>query len=394
MNILHVTPTYIPAYVQGGSVRAAHELCKALARRGVNITVYTTNIDCGDISDIHEKTEREADGLKITYFPVRFPGRYYYSPAMSAAIEINAGRFDIVHIHSVFLHPTCAAARVCRRKKVPYILNPFGALDPDMIGMKNTVLKKAYIYFFEKKNVHNAAAIHVASQYEKGQFLKLGFKNRVVVIPPGLDFEACGFGAGAADRAARADGNKAGIKVLFLGRIHPKKGLEVLIRALGKVRSVRKDVVMTVSGTGDNEYLLRIKKAVRDAGLEKHVRFTGMAIGPDKEKIFMDSDIFALPSRGENFGIAILEAMAYGLPVVTTDRVGLGRDVEECNAGIVTEYDADKFARAILGLCDNAGLRGAMGKRGRALARERFDINRIADETKRVYSSIINNNQG
>ncbi|MBN1405141.1 MAG: glycosyltransferase, partial [Candidatus Omnitrophica bacterium] len=260
MKILHVMPSYIPAYRYGGPIKAVHELCKALVKRGVGTSVFTTNIDLEKRLDVPLNNQQDVEGVKVTYFRVNFPASYCYSRDLHKAMETQAHKFDVVHIHSVFLYPTYAAVCCCRHQGIPYIINPFGALDPDMIKLKNAVVKNIYIKLIERRNIINAAAVHTASIYEKEQFLALGFNVPVAVVPRGLNLEDYVSAQPPKDIRKdypQLDGKKL---ILFLGRIHQKKGLDLLAEGLKKVVDNRKDVCLVIAGPDEDNYAGKIKR--------------------------------------------------------------------------------------------------------------------------------------
>lgn len=382
-------PSYIPAYRYGGPVKAVHELCRALVKEGHDISVFTTNADQEKRLNTPLNRQQMIEGVKVTYYPVGLLSAYYYSRDMNNALKSRIGEFDLVHIHSVFLYPTLAAAYWCRKKKIPYIINPFGALDPDMIRLGNTIIKNIYIKLVEQNNIKRAAAVHVASEYEKKQFLSLGLGAPTAVVPRGLDLGDYESSIGPDDFRQRYPQLKGRDIILFLGRIHFKKGLDILAPALKEVVRERKNVCLVVAGPSEKGYADKIKALFKGLGLEGHVLFTGMLLGDDKLAALYAGDIFVLPSYGENFGIAVLEAMACKMPVVITNKVGLYPDVERYKAGLVVDCKDTQIAGAIITLLKEQDLRRSMGENGRRLTEDRFTWDKVAGNMVRVYSSII-----
>lgn len=386
MKILHVMPSYIPAYRYGGPVKTVHELCRALVECGQEVSVFTTNANQKKRLDVPLNKEQNVEGVKVTYHPLGLMSNYYYSRDLAKAIEARVSDFDIVHIHSVFLYTTFIAAYWCRRKNIPYIINPFGALDPDMIKLKNTLIKKFYIATIEKKNIEKAAAVHVASLYEKERFLSLGIDVPVVVVPRGLYLDEYRGDTQRASLAERYPQLKGKRVILFLGRIHFKKGLELLAAALKRVVEKRRDIYLVIAGPGERGYTDKLRKLFRKMGLADYVVFTGMLLGDDKLSAFYSSDIFVLTSYGENFGIAVLEAMACKLPVVITDRVGIYKDAQEYKTGIVTGCDPGQIAEGLLKLLKDKSLRKLSGENGRRLVEEKFTWDKAARAMVEAYS--------
>ena len=174
MRILHVVPSYIPAWRYGGPIHSVHGLCKALAARGHEVDVATTNVDGDGDSDVPLERPVALDGVRVHYFPSRRLRRLYYSPRMRAFLQREVPRYDLVHTHSVFLWPTSAAASVARAASKPYVLSPRGMLVRDLIERRSGWLKRAWISAFERRNVKEAAAIHVTSASEGADLLALG----------------------------------------------------------------------------------------------------------------------------------------------------------------------------------------------------------------------------
>lgn len=390
MKILHIIPSYIPAYRYGGPVKVVHELCRALVRKGQEVLVLTTNVNGDrDLNNLTDKVHK-IEEVKVAYYPVKFLRWYFYSRSLSRAIKNNIMKFDVVHIHSIYLYPTLAASYWCRNFRIPYIISPLGALDLDMIRLRNYLRKMFYIKFIEQKNIKNASLVHVTSIYEKERFLSLGFnKVPVTVVPHGIDveeYEPRTDSGGLRAKYTKLQGKKI---ILFLGRVHFKKGFDLLALAFKKIVEKRSDTYLVIAGPDQGGYANKVKEMFAKFNLSENVIFTGMLLESDKLSAFYNSDVFVLPSRGENFGFAVLEAMACKLPVVITDRVGLYPDVEEYEAGVVTKCNSEQIAAAILKLLDNETLRKSMGENGRRLAKDRFAWDKVVDKMIKVYNSVI-----
>ena|SRR5215510_7188417 len=150
MRILHVVPSYLPAVRYGGPIFAVHGLCRALAAKGHEVQVFTTNIDGAGISSTPIATPVDLDGIQIRYFSCPLVRRLYWAPALGRALHLELGKLDVVHLHSVFLWPTWAAARAARKARVPYVLSPRGMLVKDLIARRSRLTKSAWIHLIEK----------------------------------------------------------------------------------------------------------------------------------------------------------------------------------------------------------------------------------------------------
>src|SRR5262249_14878238 len=169
MRILHVVPTYLPALRYGGPLFAVHGLCQALAARGHEVHVFTTNVDGAGISPVPIGTPVARDDVWVTYFPSPLLRRLYWAPALGRALQRDVGTFDAVHLHSVFLWPTWAAACAARKAGIPYVLAPRGMLIRDLINRRSRVVKSAWIRLIERSNVEHATIIHLTSQLEAAE---------------------------------------------------------------------------------------------------------------------------------------------------------------------------------------------------------------------------------
>src|SRR5271169_5261226 len=184
MRILHVIPSYLPAVRYGGPIFATHGLCKALAARGHEVEVFTTNIDGPGDSPVPIGVPVDLEGVHVRYFACPLFRRLYWAPRLGRALESEIGKYDIAHLHSVFLWPTWAAARAARKAGVPYVLSPRGMLVKELIRRRSHLAKSAWIHLAEKSNLAHAAAIHLTSNLEASELERFGWRfPRLAVIP-------------------------------------------------------------------------------------------------------------------------------------------------------------------------------------------------------------------
>lgn len=378
MRILHVVPTYVPAVRYGGPIYSVHALCRALVSRGHSIHVYTTNVDGSGVSPVSLAGPVVVDGVTASYFPCGMGRRLYRSPEMGRALEKNVATFDVLHLHSVFLWPTLAAACEARRAKVPYVLAPRGMLIEDLIRRKSRLRKTAWIELFERRNVAGAAAIHVTSELEQSELESLGLRARhIAVVANGVEprplLPSCH--AAPSERSC----------ILYLGRVSWKKGLDRLLQAMSYIP----DAKLVIAGNDDENYRPRLARLVRELSLTERVTFAGPVHGDAKWELIRSAAIFALPSYSENFGLAALEAAACGCPVVLTPQVGLARAIGEAGAGIVADGDPERFGAVLAALMSDPGRGRVMGEAGKKLAAAKFSWPQIAAQMERVYERCI-----
>ncbi len=377
MKILHVVPTYVPAWKHGGPIRSVHGLCKALAARGHQVTVFTTDVDTDGTVPVGQAVA--LDGVEVWYFPVTAPRRLYRSPRMGAALRQRVAGFDVVHLHSVFLWPTAAAARAAERAGVPDLLAPRGMLVPDLLRRRGRWRKAAWLRFVERRTLVHAAGLHVTAELEAEEARKLDLPlPRFFVVPNGIDPEPV---PSPDAPAAPVRDLLAGPPVLlYLGRLSWKKGLDRLIPSLARVPGA----VLAVAGNDEEGIRPQLEALSREAGVAGRVRFLGPVDGADKAALLHGCAALVLPSYSENFGNSVLEAMAAGRPVAVTPEVGLAGVVREERAGIVTDGDPALLGDALCELLASPD-REAMGRRGADAASRRFGWPAVAAQMEAVY---------
>jgi glycosyltransferase involved in cell wall biosynthesis len=389
MRVLHVVPSYLPAVRYGGPIVAVHALCAALARAGCQVNVFTTNTDGRGVSAVPVGVPVEIDGVTVLYFRTRLLRRLYYAPAMDHMLRRHIGGFDLVHLHSVFLWPTWAAARAARRAGVPYLVSPRGMLVKALIARKSPWAKRGWIRLIERRNLERAAAIHVTSDGEAAELRRFGFSlPGVHEVPNGV--EVVGGEERAQDGLPPAvAGALSGARpvVLCLGRISWKKGLDRLIPAMARVPHA----VLLVIGNDEEHYTPELETLAARAGVRDRVVFAGPLFGPAKALAYRAAAVLVLASYSENFGNVVLEAMAEGCPVVVTPEVGLASAVRESGAGLVATGDEASLSEAIGRLLADRELRERMGGRGQAVVRERFSWDSVAQRMLDVYGACAAN---
>ncbi|MDP8235638.1 MAG: glycosyltransferase [Candidatus Erginobacter occultus] len=386
MRILHVTPYYYPALRYGGPVRSVHGLCRSLAELGHDIRVYTTDLDGPARIGHPPGVPIDVEGVAVRYFPARYCRRLFFSPEMGRELSRRIDLYDLVHIHTFFSWPTHIAASIAARHGVPYILTPRGMLVKDLVRRKSRLVKSAWIRITGRRVVEGAARIHATTDIEKEEIRRFNFKlPEVFVIPVGVDpadkFPGSG---GPVSPTIEALVRKIPL-LLFLGRINWKKGLDRLIPALRYLEGVH----LAVAGNDEDNYRIKLDRLASRNGVSGRLTFTGAVYGEEKRRLFGAADVFVLPSYSENFGIAVLEAMAAGLPVVVTPEVGLSREVEESGAGLVLNGDPGVLGPGIKDLLADPVRLKEMGERGRELAARRYAWSGIAREMEKVYQQVI-----
>jgi glycosyltransferase involved in cell wall biosynthesis len=368
VRILHVVPTYLPAVRYGGPIYAVHGLCRALAARGHEVSVFTTNVDGKSESAVPLDSDVMLEGVRVRYFRSELR-RVYYSRRLGRAVNAEAKSFDVIHLHSVFLWPTYAAARAAAAAKVQYVISPRGMLVPELIRERSRWMKTMWLRMFERRTFANAAAIHLTSHREEDDARRTAMPlPHPFIIPNGIDV------------VPRPSVPRDERLVLYFGRISWKKRIDVLIDALAQLPEAR----LAIAGNDDEGLTPKLRERARFAGVGDRVTFAGAIDPAAKWELLAGAAVLALPSISENFGNVVLEAMMTETPVVLSEGVGLAEDVRNAGAGIVT---AD-FAGALRTLLADGALRAEMGRNGRALVESEFTWPSVAARMEEAYCSI------
>lgn len=388
MKVLHVTPSIGPS--RGGTSEAILGMVSALSNQGVSADIVTTD-DNGEERLCVPHGKRIKFHEAPTYFFPRFSSSYAFlrdyafSAAFTRWLWKNINDYDLLHIHSIFSYPATISMWLARFKGVPYVNHPHGMLC-DWPLQQSSQKKKRYLKLFEYANLNRSEVLMLTSDQEAKELNRARFKVRHVIIPIGLTVPARITNSHLRLR------QKLGLPatepiILFLSRIHYKKGLDYLIRALGKMNSHRFSLV--IAGSGEPEYERTVKALVQESGLAGHTRFVGFVKGDDKDLLLQGSDIFVLTSYSENFGVAVLEALAAGLPAIVTPGVALSEVVKQHQLGIVPELDEEAIATAILKALNQPEAMKKMGDRARQLVLNHYTWDRVAAQMIEVYSAIL-----
>jgi glycosyltransferase involved in cell wall biosynthesis len=385
VNILHVIATLAPR--DGGPSKACVEMARAVARRGHAVTIFTTDKDGSGRLDVPTDRPVERDGVTLHYFPTAVPRFWARSPAMADALAAAIPGVDVVHMHSLYHYHDMMVGRFCRRSGVPYILRPHGSLDP-YLWRRHRLRKMAMELAFQNRVTRGAARLHFTTEDERTLAAPYTFGVPGFVVPNGLDLDEFDNLPPAGNFRDRHPEIGERPLALFLGRLNFKKGLDILCDAFAMVARDLPEARLVIAGPDDG-MAEAVKSWLAERGVADRVLFTGMLTGADKYAVLRDADLFVLPSYTENFGIAVIEALACGVPVAISDRVGVWREIEAAGAGWITPVDAAAFAGAMrAGLTDRPAAR-ARGLRGRELVARDFSWPNIAVELERNYVEIV-----
>ena len=361
-------------------------MCSALQAQGIEILIATTNADGNEEMPVALGEKTVYQDIATIFFTRQWSEALKYSRPLARWLESNVKNFDLVHIHAIFSHASVAAAAACRKRRVPYIVRPLGALDPWSLKQKSG-RKRIFWHLGVKQMLAGATHIHYTTADEK-RLAETGLGlTRGVVVPEGIDLSFT-------DRKTAPFGDvlpQIGHSpyVLALSRIHPKKGFELLIEAFAalKKRGLFGDWRLVFVGDGDAGYVDQLKILARQRGLNRDAVFAGWLDGDHKYAALKGASLLAMPSYQENFGISLIEAMACGVSVLVSPHVNLAPDIEKADVGWVAALREDKLADALAEALGNDQERLRRGNNGRELASS-YGSAEVATRLINLYSNL------
>jgi glycosyltransferase involved in cell wall biosynthesis len=322
MKILFIVPSYKPAYVYGGPIVVIARLAEQLVQMGHAVEVYTTTANGGRELDIAANTTVITDGVKVTYFKRITGDHTHVSPALWKAVWSNARQFDKVHIHSWWNFLVLGASFILKWKKLKPLLSPHGMFCDYVLTARHN-RSKQLLHTVMGKRLLRSTYLHVSSELEwnECQQVNSGWEG-------GKVFNLVDLPAGSYTRT-----HNEVFTISFLSRVDPKKGLDLLIRALSRVSFKYR---LLIAGTGDEAYVWSLKELITSLDMDDSVEWAGWKGSEDKFHFLAATDLFALTSRNENFAIVVIESLFVGTPVLISDQVGLATYVKEHGMGWIT----------------------------------------------------------
>lgn len=354
----------------GGPSRSVPMFAKGLAELGVDMTLMTI---CSENMNIHAL---EGTIVKLKVLEPSFSKK-------EIAKYLADEKFELIQIQSMWDWPYHKLMVEARKQGIPYIVTPRGMLEPWSLSQKKWKKKLAW-WLYQRHDVQKSACVFTTAKMEAEHVSKLGITTCKAVIPNGIETDAyrC---------KASVDGIKK--QVLFLSRLHVKKGIEILIDSWKRVASDFSDWQLLVIGNGEAEYIHRLEMKVERLGLKDSIKILPQVFGEAKIKVYQESALFCLPSYSENFGMVIAEAMSCGTPVITTTNCPW-EILDESKIGWCVDLSVDNIERALReAMTMTPTDLYEMGQQASKLINENYDYRVVTRNTLRLYKWLLNSGE-
>ncbi|MBP7087946.1 MAG: glycosyltransferase [Candidatus Omnitrophica bacterium] len=380
MKILHITPNFESKL--GGVPKVVFEMTKSLNQKGIDIVIFSSA----------NKADKER-----TFFTPNIPTHIcqrgflsrFWTAYSSDAIRIlrrEIKNCDLVHIHEVWHYLHYAGYRIAKEFRKPYGVSIHGELSSWCLGYKG-FRKKIYSQLLQKKILKEAFFLQAIITEEAKDILSYSGNKNIFIIPNGIEVSDNDL-SGANNSIAEFPDLKNKKVILFLGRLDPKKGLDLLAKAWGQIAKNREDLALVIAGPDAGSYKKKIMHIFEKEGVMNKVIFLGMVESQKKAQLFKRTDMVVIPSYSEVRTLVALEAMAYSKPVIITDKCHFS-EIGDLNAGLVIKLEVKSLVEAINKLLMNPKLGEEMGHNGKKLVLNKYTWDRVSDQIIHMYNSVL-----
>lgn len=377
MNILQVIPYFTPK--RGGDVNVCYNLSKQLVKCGHEVTIITTDFE---FDEEYVKTNEEVN--VIPFKCIANLGLFLYSPKMKKWTKDNIKNFDVVHLHDFRSYQNNVIYKYAKKYKIPYALQAHGSVLPFFAKQR---LKKLYDSFWGYEILKDASKVIALTKTEVEQYKKMGVnENKIEIVPNGIDlteYENLPKRGEFRRKYLIKDEEKI---VLFVGRLHKTKGLELLVKAFADLLKKLDSIKLVFVGPDDG-YQSTLERVIQELKIDTKVVFIGFVSNNEKMAAYVDADVFVTPSFF-GFPVTFLEACACSTPIITTKR-GDKLDWIHDKVGYVVEYDKDQLRDAIFKVLSERELRKRFGEEGKRLVMKKFGWKKIIEYIEQLYEKII-----
>jgi len=397
MQILQIIPYFYPATDIGGTASVVWETSKLLVQQGHNVTVYTTDVgDKAKRLDVVSNRKISIDGVDVIYFrniinSLAFINHLYLPPKFFGESYRNIKNFDIIHLHEVYTLMHVWAAMLANNYRIPYVISAHGTAS--LVREAGRIKRKLlFNLFFGRRMFTDAKKVIALTAYEKSVYRQMNVPlEKIAVIPNGINIdEFSNLPPKSVFRGKHKIKNNTKI-LLYMGRIHPKKGIELLVGAMRMLTKVRKDLLLVIAGpVEDKNYYKFLRDLIGKFKLEKDILILDALSYQEKLSAFAAADIFVLTSYGEGLPISLLEAGASGLPLLVSKRCNLP-EVEKYHAGKVVGSTIGSIVYGIEKIINTPNFRSHYGNNAMKMVKENFNRESTVKKIEELYKKVILN---
>ena len=399
-KILFVVHGYKPAYKIGGPIHSVSALAENLVSQGHKVIVFTTDSNQDEKLNVIKNEPLMVDGVEVWYFETEniFQNKifkllpylsksigYLYSPLMKSNLNKIIPKIDIVHTHLPFIYPTYIASKLAKIHNKPLLYHQRGVLSENALGFRS-FKKKIYISLIEKKIIQNSSCLIALTKYELDTFKKFSLKKqRISIIPNGIDTKKF-----ILEDTNYSDFNinDSHIVILFLGRLHPSKGADLLLSAFMKAKLKNDNLRLVMAGPDEFGLINKFHQTIIDNNLQEYVIFPGMVLGDEKKKLLARADLFVLTSFSEGSSMAILEALASSTAVLISPQCNFN-EIQDVDAGIVISNDIELISDKITEMTNDLFKLKQMGQNGKEFVSKNYDWKKITGKFIELYKTIV-----
>ncbi len=337
--------------------------------------------ELGKIVELHVVTHRSENELPMEHCQLHYISRWKRPLRMKRQwVELlREIHPDLVHVNCCWQPESAMVQGWSTKKGFKTVYSPHGMLEPWIVQRHYWTKKVPALLLYQKAAIRNSDVIHATAESERQNLLELGYNRNVTVVPNGIDVDSI---------RMKSSWKKTRI-LLFLSRVHEKKGIDILIEALAELKELITGYRIIIAGEGDENYISFLKGLALKKGIAKQIEFIGGVYGEKKWELYQQADIFVLPTHSENFGIVVAEALASGTPVITTTGAPWEElNTRHCGWWIPCNAKELKFVLiSAITLSDDK--LEEMGCNGRRLMEERYSVEAIAGQMKALYERIL-----
>lgn len=386
MRVLHVTPYLAPEY--GGPPLVVLKLIEGLQELGATCGLLSTNV--AHVEPFHPASLKLSPATKLYLYDAAFNNDYAFSFAFLKDINGILKQYDVIHIHGIWHFLGLIVGKKARALGIPYLVMPHGMISPSALSSKRWK-KLLYYRIIEQRHLRNASGlIYTNPEEERLATTIIGIKQTDYIVPLAVDAPTSEQQKSHSKKLfnQRFPSTEGKINILFMSRLHERKGVFLLLEAFQKVLASEPEARLLIAGTGQKKAVRRLHELCNKLEINGSVQFLGPVYGEQKNLLLSHCDIYVLPSIQESFGLALVEAMAFGLPVITTKNVNIYRDIDKSQAGIIIDLEISNISNMILKLYRDPQLCKIIGEQAKRFVSENFSWRKSSTILLNIFKDI------